>query len=105
MAIENFMASYKVYENVKTKDKFGAEITTEQYIKDTIASIHMFTSNEQMQNERYAEVTHFGLTKDKTLHLGQVLQSEAGERYVIHLPVNHITPYSQLHLKRIENYG
>ena len=101
MVAENyFITKEKLIEltekNLKLKDE-------NQKLKEKIKTLEAY--NEQMQNERYAEVTHFGLTKDKTLHLGQVLQSEAGERYVIHLPANHITPYSQLHLKRIENYG
>lgn len=104
MAIEDFMTSYKVYEVTHEIDVYGAELDKETYLKDTYAAIHMFDSNMHTDNQKYAEVTHFGLTKDKTLHMGQILVGPKGERYSIILPVNHITRYSQMHLKRLEDY-
>ena len=104
MSIESMKQTYKVYESKRVRDKFEAYTDEEVYVRNAVVTINQYASNANFVDVRYAEVTHFGLTKDRGLKQGQTLVSSNGDRYYIHLPVNNITRYSQLFLKRVEDY-
>ena len=93
--------TYEVFENKRIEDKWGAD--TNEYVKVGTADVTInYSSATNMQNDvRYAEVTHFGLTLNKSLKQGQVLALGL-ERYVIHLPPNNVSRYTQLYLKAVE---
>lgn len=100
MSIVSMMKTYEVWENKQVEDKWGAT-TNEEVPVDTAEVTINYSSATNMQNDvRYAEVTHFGLTRNKTLKQGQILVL-GNERYVIHLP-NNVARYTQLYLKEVK---
>lgn len=107
MSIVSMMKTYEVWENKQVEDnkqiedKWGAT-TNEEVPVDTAEVTINYSSATNMQNDvRYAEVTHFGLTRNKTLKQGQILVL-GNERYVIHLPPNNVARYTQLYLKEVK---
>nr|DAT81698.1 MAG TPA: hypothetical protein [Caudoviricetes sp.] len=101
MSINSMRKTYEVWENKQTEDKWGATINEEVKVGTAEITIN-YSSATNMQNDvRYAEVTHFGLTSNKTLKQNQILVLD-NERYVIHLPPNNVSRYTQLYLKAVE---
>lgn len=101
MSIVSMQKTYEVWENKQIEDKWGA--TTNEDVQVGTAEVTInYSSATNVQNDvRYAEVTHFGLTRNKALKQGQILVLD-NERYIIHLPPNNIARYTQLYLKKVE---
>lgn len=101
MSINSMRKTYEVWENKQIEDAWGS--TTDEEVKVGTADVTInYSSATNMQNDvRYAEVTHFGLTLNKSLKQGQVLVL-GSERYVIYLPPNNVSRYTQLYLKAVE---
>ena len=94
------MKIYQVYELSTVKDKWGAD-STEEVLKNTAeVSITYSSATSIMNDVRYQEVTHVGLTRNKDLKKGQILVL-GDERYVIHLEPNNSTRLTQLFLKKV----
>ena len=106
--------TYEVWENKQIEDKWGATTNAEVPVGTAGATTNAevpvgtadvtinYSSATNVQNDvRYAEVTHFGLTRNKTLKQGQILVL-GNERYIIHLPPNNVARYTQLYLKKVE---
>ena len=93
--------TYEVWENKQITDKWGATTNEEQQVGTAEVTINYSNATNVQNDVRYAEVTHFGLTRNKDLKQGQILVLGA-ERYVIYLPPNNLSRFTQLHLKAVE---
>ena len=100
MSINAMMKTYEVWENKQLIDQYGNPTNEEQQVGTTSVTINQATASSFLNEVKYAEVTHFGLTRDKTHKQGQVLIADQ-KRYVIELPPNHTTRYTQLFLKEV----
>lgn len=103
MSINSMMKTYDVYEKQvsETSDPWGTTpVETEVKIGTAEITINYSSANNITNDVRYAEVTHVGLTRDKTLKKDQMLVL-GDERYVIHLPPNNFSRMTQLFLKAV----
>lgn len=100
MSINAMMKTCEVWENKQLIDKYGNPTNEEQQVGTTSVTINQVTASNFLNEVKYAEITHFGLTRDKTLKQWQVLIADQ-KRYVIELPPNHATKYTQLYLKEV----
>lgn len=100
MSINAMMKTYEVWENKQLIDKYGNTTNEEKQVGTTCVTINQLAASNFLNEVKYAEVTHFGLTRDKTLKQWQVLIADQ-KRYVIELPPNHTTRYTQLYLKEV----
>lgn len=101
MSINSMRKTYEVWENKKIPDGWGGYTEEETQVGNAQVTINHSNATQVQNDVRYAEVTHFGLTLDKTLKQGQVLVLN-DERYVIELPPNSTTKFTQLYLKAVE---
>ena len=100
MSIVSMMRTYKVLENQHIVDSWGAETDEEIEVGTANVTINYSSAANVQSDNRYSEVTHSGLTFNKNLKEGQILASD-NERFVICLPPNNVTRYSQLYLKEV----
>lgn len=100
MSIASMMQTYEVWENKQVEDKWGATTNEEVLVGTVGVTINYSSATNLGTDNKYAEVTHFGLTRDKMLKQGQILVL-GNERYIIYLPPNNMARYTQLYLKKV----
>lgn len=98
------MKKFEVWENQNIEDNWGATTNKEVKVGTADVTINYASANQIKNDVRYAEVTHTGLTTNKTLKQGQILVL-GDNRYIIHLPPNNVSRLSQLYLKEVVANG
>ena len=92
--------TFNVYVRQDGLDGYGQRLGTETLSSKSInMSLSIFTQKENYLNPIYKEVTHFGLTSDKTLEEGMIVSTN-GIRYNVVL-INKDTKRTQVFLTEV----
>ena len=100
MSIASMRKNYEVWENTKVEDDYGNYKDEEVQLGTAEVTINHSNATNLANDIRYSKVTHFGLTMNKNLKKDQILVL-GDKRYVIELPPNNTTRFTQLYLREV----
>ena len=100
MSIQSSMKAVEIWEKKEGQDEWGAPTQEEVLVSTIQCAINHAQGTNISKDINYSEITHIGLTSDKSLKKGQVLKTSTST-YVIDKPPNNITRLTQLYLKEV----